>query len=136
MVSVYIVFKFFKSLKQVSNNISFSTYFFLLVESDMPEHDLEPPRFSRRALECLLGDWKAVKSMIMSGVSNESTKEGPYEDQPYVTGQTGTTLLDKFTHCFFVKCQMVLDVLLETIIKEMKTNDFKQREIAHLIARR
>ncbi|CAH1099387.1 unnamed protein product, partial [Psylliodes chrysocephalus] len=106
------------------------------VESDMPEHDLEPPRFSRRALECLLGDWKAVKSMIMSGVSNESTKEGPYEDQPYVTGQTGTTLLDKFTHCFFVKCQMVLDVLLETIIKEMKTNDFKQREIAHLIARR
>lgn len=37
------------------------------IESDMPEHDLEPPRFSRRALECLLSDWKAVKSMILSG---------------------------------------------------------------------
>ncbi|CAG9834089.1 unnamed protein product [Diabrotica balteata] len=105
-----------------------------LVESDMPEHDLEPPRFSRRALECLLGDWKAVKSMIMSG-ANEN-KEGQYEDQPYVTGQTGTTLLDKFTHCFFVKCQMVLDVLLETIIKEMKNPDPKLKETAHLVARR
>ncbi|CAG9865425.1 unnamed protein product [Phyllotreta striolata] len=106
------------------------------IESDMPEHDLEPPRFSRRALECLLGDWKAVKSMIMSGASNEPLKEGTYEDQPYITGQTGTTLLDKFIHCFFVKCQMVLDVLLETIIKEMKNSDVKQREAAHLVARR
>ncbi|XP_056647890.1 E3 ubiquitin-protein ligase hyd isoform X1 [Diorhabda sublineata] len=104
------------------------------IESDMPEHDLEPPRFSRRALECLLGDWKAVKSMIMSGAIE--SKENHYDDQPYVTGQTGTTLLDKFTHCFFVKCQMVLDVLLETIIKEMKNSDPKLRETAQLVARR
>jgi hypothetical protein len=38
----------------------------------MPEHDLEPPRFSRKALECLLGDWKAVQSMIMSGTRDVS----------------------------------------------------------------
>ena len=31
------------------------------VDPDMPEHDLEPPKFSRRALERLLYDWKAVK---------------------------------------------------------------------------
>ena len=30
-------------------------------DPDMPEHDLEPPKFSRRALERLLYDWKAVK---------------------------------------------------------------------------
>lgn len=36
-------------------------------EPDMPDHDLEPPRFSRRAFERLLNDWPAVKSMIMSG---------------------------------------------------------------------
>lgn len=33
----------------------------------MPDHDLEPPRFARRALERLLNDWQAVKAMIMSG---------------------------------------------------------------------
>ncbi|KAG5892960.1 hypothetical protein JTB14_015007 [Gonioctena quinquepunctata] len=103
------------------------------IESDMPEHDLEPPRFSRRALECLLGDWKAVKSMIMLGTKETNER---FIDQPYVTGQTGTTLLDKFTHCFFVKCQMVMDVLLETIIREMKNPDPKQSEIATNVARR
>jgi len=36
-------------------------------EPDMPDHDLEPPRFARRALERLLNDWQAVKAMIMSG---------------------------------------------------------------------
>lgn len=111
-----------------------TTYTFsILVESDMPEHDLEPPRFSRRALDCLLGDWKAVKSMIMSGTKETNDH---FIDQPYVAGQTGTTLLDKFTHCFFVKCQMVLDVLLETIIKEMKNPDPKQSEYAVSVARR
>ncbi|KAL3282723.1 hypothetical protein HHI36_005894 [Cryptolaemus montrouzieri] len=104
------------------------------IESDMPEHDLEPPRFSRRALECLLGDWKAVKSMIMSGTRESA--DSHFLDQPYVAGQTGTTLLDKFTHCFLVKCQMVVDVLLETLIKEMKNSDLKQAEIAIFVARR
>ncbi|XP_049822850.1 E3 ubiquitin-protein ligase UBR5 isoform X3 [Aethina tumida] len=104
------------------------------IESDMPEHDLEPPRFSRRALECLLGDWNAVRSMIMSGTRD--TNDTQYADQPYVAGQTGTTLLDKFTHCFLVKCQMVMDVLLDTLIKEMKNPDPKQSEFAKFVARR
>ncbi|CAH0557316.1 unnamed protein product [Brassicogethes aeneus] len=104
------------------------------IESDMPEHDLEPPRFSRKALECLLGDWKAVKSMIMSGTRESNDTQ--YADQPYVAGQTGTTLLDKFTHCFLVKCQMVLDILLDTLIKEMKNPDPKQAEAASFVARR
>ncbi|KAJ8980295.1 hypothetical protein NQ317_005215 [Molorchus minor] len=104
------------------------------IESDMPEHDLEPPRFSRRALECLLGDWKAVRSMIMSGTKETSSHH--FDDQPYVASQTGTTLLDKFTHCFFVKCQMVMDVLLETIIREIKNLDPKQSEYAVSVARR
>ncbi|XP_060518971.1 E3 ubiquitin-protein ligase UBR5 isoform X3 [Cylas formicarius] len=104
------------------------------IESDMPEHDLEPPRFSRRALECLLSDWKAVKSMIMSGTRKSS--DAQYADQPYISGQSGTTLLDKFTHCFLVKCQMVTDILVETLIKEMKNADKKQAEFAKFVARR
>lgn len=113
-------------------------YFFyriLLVETDMPEHDLEPPRFSRRALECLLGDWKAVRSMIMSGSKDKN--ETLTSDQSYVTSQTGTTLLDKFTHCFLVKCHLeVLEVLLETLVREMKSSDLGRAEFAKQVARR
>lgn len=101
----------------------------------MPEHDLEPPRFSRRALECLLGDWKAVKSLIMSGSRDKN--ELPNAEQSYVVGQTGTTLLDKFTHCFLVKCHLeVLEVLIETLVREMKSRDLEKVEAAKHVARR
>lgn len=53
-----------------------------------------------------------------------------FADQPYVSGQSGTTLLDKFTHCFLVKCQMSTDLLAETLIKEMKNPDKKQNDFA------
>ncbi|KAG2465140.1 UBR5 ligase, partial [Polypterus senegalus] len=36
-------------------------------DSDMPDHDLEPPRFAQLALERVLQDWNALKSMIMFG---------------------------------------------------------------------
>lgn len=79
--------------------------FFLIVESEMPEHDLEPPRFSRRALECLLGNWQAVRSMVMSGVREDAVSTASNE-QAYLNSQSGTTLLDKFTHCLLVKCYL------------------------------
>lgn len=41
--------------------------FFLSLDSDMPDHDLEPPRFAQLALERVLQDWNALKSMIMFG---------------------------------------------------------------------
>lgn len=101
----------------------------------MPDHDLEPPRFSRRALECLLGDWKAVRSMIMSG--SKEDQDTMHEDQPYIANQTGTTLLDKFTHYLLVKCYLeVLEVLIETLVREMKRGDPEHREFATQVARR
>lgn len=101
----------------------------------MPEHDLEPPRFSRRALECLLGDWKAVRSMIMSGSKDKS--DIAQSDNSYIASQTGTTLLDKFTHCFLVKCHLeVLEVLIETLVREMKNGDPERAEYAKQVVRR
>lgn len=38
-----------------------------LSDTDMPDHDLEPPRFAQLALERVLQDWNALKSMIMFG---------------------------------------------------------------------
>ena len=94
------------------------------MQPEMPEHDLEPPRFSRRALECLLSDWNALKSMILTGQKGDQTvyRTNPvYEDQAFLSSQSGTALLDKFTHCLLVKCSSdMLDVLLTTIINKIQ----------------
>lgn len=53
----------------IHNYICFclSQCFFSFLDSDMPDHDLEPPRFAQLALERVLQDWNALKSMIMFG---------------------------------------------------------------------
>ncbi|KAF0288879.1 E3 ubiquitin-protein ligase hyd [Amphibalanus amphitrite] len=105
------------------------------LDIEMPDHDLEPPRFARRALETLLKDWPAVSAMINTG----STVSGAEQPQSAATstgsrlGQTGTTLLDKFVHCLLVKCSVeMLNVLLTTLIREMRA----QPEAATAVARR
>ncbi|KAK3087035.1 hypothetical protein FSP39_000732 [Pinctada imbricata] len=78
------------------------------LDVEMPEHDLEPPKFSRKALERILNDWTAVKSMVMSG-SKDSSASSPdvvYEDQLYLDSQSGSGRLDKFTHNLLVKCSV------------------------------
>ena len=97
----------------------------------MPEHDLDPPRFARRALECMLNDWTALKSMIMTGYKEKQQQQQEdaghpsgvplYEDQAFLQSQGGTALLDKFTHCLLVKCSAeMLDSLLSTLIKQLQ----------------
>ncbi|XP_025994709.1 E3 ubiquitin-protein ligase hyd isoform X3 [Solenopsis invicta] len=103
-------------------------------DSDMPDHDLEPPRFSRKALERLLNDWPAVQCMIMSGVSENGTDQ-LFGDQGQLCRQSGTALLDKFTHSLLVKCSAeMLDTLLTTLIRELQ--DESNKEEANNVARR
>ncbi|MXQ94451.1 hypothetical protein E5288_WYG022440 [Bos mutus] len=81
-------------------------------DSDMPDHDLEPPRFAQLALERVLQDWNALKSMIMFGSQENkdplsaSSRIGHLlpEEQVYLNQQSGTIRLDCFTHCLIVKC--------------------------------
>lgn len=40
----------------------------------MPQHDLEPPKFARKALEQIMQDWRAVKAMIMDGCKSEQPR--------------------------------------------------------------
>ena len=102
---------------------------------DMPDHDLEPPRFSRRALERLLNDWPAVQCTIMSGVQES---EQLFGDQGQDSRQSGTALLDKFTHSLLVKCSAeMLDTLLTTLIRELQNENVPGRiEEATTVARR
>ena len=109
------------------------------MEPDMPEHDLEPPRFSRRALERLLSDWSSVKAMLLSGYKEEASGSASLsEDQAYLQSQCGTTLLDKFTHCMLVKCSVeLLDILLTTLVVEMENkSSWNRQQEARLAARR
>ena len=41
----------------------------------MPEHDLEPPHFSKRALEKILNNWTALKAMLNDGTSAQRYKQ-------------------------------------------------------------
>ncbi|XP_022901003.2 E3 ubiquitin-protein ligase hyd isoform X2 [Onthophagus taurus] len=105
------------------------------VEVDVPEHDLEPPRFSRKALEHLLKDWKAVQSMIMTGTKEQ--RDPSSVEQQYIGNQSGTTLLDKFTHSLLVKCYIeALERLLETLVRELKKPDAKHVKSVMVVARR
>ena len=106
----------------------------LSAEPEMPEHNLEPPRFCRKALERILSDWSAVKCVLSTGhreakaatattgggaaaaststsTSSAATYGGAadhplYEDQVYLRAQSGTQRLDKFTHTLLVKCSV------------------------------
>merc|ERR1719342_1115844 len=109
-------------------------------DMDMPDHDLEPPRFCRRALERLLNDWSAVKSMLSTGAKTGPGGSGTvYEDQAFLASQSGTALLDKFTHCLLVKCSAeMLDTLLSTLIRQLQTtagDNSRQLEARSVIRR-
>ncbi|KAG8042536.1 hypothetical protein G9C98_005170 [Cotesia typhae] len=106
-------------------------------DTNMPDHDLEPPRFCRRAFERLLNDWPAVQCMIMTGVT-ENSNDQLFGDAGQSVRQNGTALLDKFTHTLLVKCTAeMLDILLTTLIRELQNDTIPGRqEEANIIARR
>jgi E3 ubiquitin-protein ligase EDD1 len=118
-------------------------------DSEMPDHDLEPPRFARKALERLLGDWNAIRAMIQTGAENEldvclnaASNQVFYEDNDnksmYIHSQSGTIMLDKFTHILFFRCNNEpLETLLLTLVNELNNDGIGGRiEEAQKVARR
>lgn len=121
--------------------------------SNIPDHDLEPPKFSRRALEKLLGDWACVKSMILTGYrasENSSSKRRPYlcgffngtsnayayeEENAYLGRQNGSALLDKFTHSLLrIGLNDLVERLVATIVIACKSPSTAAE--ARVVARR
>lgn len=126
-------------------------------DADAGEHNLEPPRFAKKAIGKLLMDWAAIKSMIMTGVvvqglvqstaenstgvasgTEEGVNNTDAPNQLYMDGQSGTTLLDKFTHSLITCCSHEpLDALLMTFVREFQNEKIPKRiEEALLVARR
>uniref|UniRef100_A0A673GPJ5 E3 ubiquitin-protein ligase UBR5 n=1 Tax=Sinocyclocheilus rhinocerous TaxID=307959 RepID=A0A673GPJ5_9TELE len=116
--------------------------------SDMPDHDLEPPRFAQLALERVLQDWNALKSMIMFGSQENKDPLSASsriahllpEEQMYLNQQSGTIRLDCFTHGLIVKCApdiTFIDTLLGTLVKELQNKYTPgRREEAVIVTRR
>lgn len=119
-------------------------------EQEIPDHDLDPPRFARIALQKILQDWNAVKSMILTGYHGDnnvasllqgncksSFSYNAAEEQAFLHSQNGTALLDKFTHCLLVKAPVeMLDPLLTTIVRESSSTNVAASKGARLVARR
>ncbi|XP_071854621.1 E3 ubiquitin-protein ligase UBR5-like isoform X3 [Apostichopus japonicus] len=100
-------------------------------DTDMPDHNLLPPRFCHHALESMLQDWYAIKAMIMSGCEKQEKQPPPQgasvvrqplpEEQVHLKNQSGTVRLDWFTHTLIVKCTSSdIDILLTTLIRRLK----------------
>lgn len=53
-------------------------------------------------MSVITGDWPAVEAAVMCGAS--ATGETESRPASPVPNQSGTTLLDKFTHALIVKC--------------------------------
>nr|CAD2183928.1 unnamed protein product [Meloidogyne enterolobii] len=50
----------------------------------IPEHDLEPPKFARKALDLAIGNWDVVKSLLDVGIKKPNTliNSKTEDDQP------------------------------------------------------
>lgn len=104
-------------------------------DPDMPEHDLEPPRFARKALERMLTDWAAIKSLLLLGCRLKQQQNAPplYEDEFSLLSQDSVTQLDRFSYSLVAKCPSdLLDVFLTTVIKELQSSD---KETERLVTR-
>ena len=96
------------------------------IDVEMPQHDLEPPKFSRRALDRILNDWQAVKDMLLFNFKVNSIKMNNdfFDESSYYDNQNGSIDLDKFIHCLIVKCPPeMLTTLENTLSNELKTNE-------------
>lgn len=72
---------------------------------EVPERDLEPPKFAQRALRICLSEWLAVKSLILIGVKNPNIDNYISEEAFHLQSQNGSTHLDKFVYTLLAKCQ-------------------------------
>lgn len=106
----------------------------------MPPHDLEPPKFSRIALERILSDFEAVKQIILFNHVNSydldpTVSSASYfgaafdEDSGYVDSQSGSIDLDKFVYFLVVKAPNELLVLLVDTIKKKLTGGDDETEV-------
>lgn len=82
-------------------------------EQIIPEHDLNPPKFARRAFEIMLGDWPAVKTLLEVGMRLNKSEHAVLEEVHHLGEENGATHLDKFVFILLARCpEQVLNFCL------------------------
>ncbi|KAF7232604.1 hypothetical protein EG68_10138 [Paragonimus skrjabini miyazakii] len=97
------------------------------VTPEEPDHDLDPPRFARDALELALDCPHAVESILnldqkpFCGRSHSSgTTSAALDEEKLLFTQGGTTQLDDFVFTLVCKCPSELvDILMTTLNRNM-----------------
>lgn len=74
-------------------------------ETPVPEHDLDPPKFAKRAFELVLSNYSAVKSLFEVGLKHTPDDAIIVEDVFYLSAQSGCAHLDKFVFTLLARCQ-------------------------------
>lgn len=77
---------------------------------DIPERDLEPPKFAQRAFKLCLSDWASIKSLILIGVKQKNDNNIVSEELFHLGSQNGSTHLDKFIYTLLSKCQEAVNI--------------------------
>uniref|UniRef100_A0A914GSH3 UBR-type domain-containing protein n=1 Tax=Globodera rostochiensis TaxID=31243 RepID=A0A914GSH3_GLORO len=94
----------------------------------IPEHDLDPPKFARRALEIALSNWEVVKSLLEVGTKKAPIEEMQISESAFHLGeQHGSTHLDKFVFTLLAFCdESSLDTLLNLLIRQANRKNVKE----------
>ncbi|XP_003368988.1 E3 ubiquitin-protein ligase UBR5, partial [Trichinella spiralis] len=70
---------------------------------DMPEFDLDPPRFALRALEYLFSRWDLFEHFVMHEYHPLETNVNMSESRFYLISQDGVSFLDRFVYLLLTK---------------------------------
>nr|CAD2185644.1 unnamed protein product [Meloidogyne enterolobii] len=111
----------------------------------IPEHDLEPPKFARKALDLAIGNWDVVKSLLDVGIKKPNTliNSKTEDDQPilenvfHLLEHNGSTHLDKFVLTLLGWCEeSSLDTLLNLLVRQANKQQKKWDEEVHYLIQR
>lgn len=103
---------------------------------NVPENDLDPPKFAITALQLFLGNWSAVKSIIEVGLKRPNTNVTISEDQYHLNEQHGANHLDRFVFTLLARCpETQLDSLLNSLIAEANKTEGQDPEVFNIIGR-
>lgn len=70
----------------------------------IPEHDLDPPKFARRAFDIVLSNWASLKSLLEVGIKSNFDEVIVVEEIFHLGEQNGSTHLDKFVFALLARC--------------------------------
>ncbi|CAD5234617.1 unnamed protein product [Bursaphelenchus xylophilus] len=103
---------------------------------NVPEHDLDPPKFTGAALQLLLNQWESVKSVLKVGLKTRTGETAISEDLFQLNEQDGVNHLDRFIFTLLARSpESHLDSLLNTLVREANKKEEKDPEVNLLISR-